>query len=256
MSSDYSLQELEYVQHLHPDDFGKFTPITTTHPLWVTFPVEGTWLFHFNFAVRSQGRPHGDSISTLHTVNVTCSKDCNSSAKSRAKVQKGGASEYPMAATMLSDMHTDKGMVSMPPGQGDIMLTSQLPEGGLWKGQCHRIVFRFSDAESGKPLTHMQPFLGAAMHALIIKEPKDAKDVLRESAMMHTHGYPTQLDDAIVAWNEKEPADICSMQIHNMKSSQTQIGPEIVMYTRFQHSGKHHIFAQVCFFAPPCVANR
>lgn len=234
------------MQHLHPDDFGNFTDITTTLPLWVTFPVEGTWLFHFNFAVRSQGRPHGDTISTLESVTVTCGEDCSRRAKPHEHIQNGETSEYPMASTALLHMHTDKGMVAMPPGQGDIKMTSQLPEGGLWKGQCHRIVFQFADAKSGKPLTDMQPFLGAAMHALVVVDRKDPKDELHESNMMHTHGYPTQMDREVAAWNEKEPADICSMQIHNMKGT-SQIGPEIVMYTRFQDSGQHHIFVQVCF---------
>ena len=187
----------------------------------MTFPVEGNWTFHFNFAVRSQGRPHGDSISTLGTVDVTCSKDCDSRAKSRRKMQTGAVLEYPMASTSLVDMHTAKGMVAMPPGQGDIKLTPHLPDGGLWKGECHRIVFRFTDEKSQKPLTHMQPFLGAAMHALIVKEPRNPGDAFHESDMMHTHGYPTRLDHDVVAWNAKEPADICSMQIHNMQGSKT-----------------------------------
>ena len=250
------LQELDYVQHLHPDDFGNFTDITTTLPLSVTFPVEGTWTFHFNFAVRSQGKPHGDSISTLGTVDVTCSKDCNAGGSSRSKEQKGAVLEYPMASTPIADMHTAKGMVVMPPGQGDIKVTPNFPDGGLWKGECHRVVFRFTDAASGQPLTHMQPFLGAAMHALIVKEPKELEGGFHESDMMHTHGYPSRLDHDVVAWNEKEPADICSMQIHNMQASKTQIGPEIVMYARFPNAGKHHIFVQVCFFSPPCMASK
>jgi hypothetical protein len=211
--------------------------------------VEGTWLIHFNFAVRSKGRPHGDSISTLETVKVTCGQDCNSGTNaSHTKTQKREGLEYPMASTPLADMHTAIGMVSMPPGQGDIKMTSHLPEGGLWKGQCHRIVFKFADAVTGQPLTDMQLFLGAAMHALIVADQEKGGE-FHESDMMHTHGYPSQVDLEIVELIEKEAADICSMQIHSMNSSKAKIGPEIVMYARFQRSGRHHIFVQVCFFA-------
>lgn len=185
----------------------------------------------------------------METVEVECGDRCNSATESQTRLLQEDALERLMASTPLGDTYTDKGMVSMPAAQGDVKMKAQLPDSGLWKGECHRIVFSFADAKSGAPLTDMQPFLGAAMHALVVAERSSDQGITEED-MMHTHGYPSQLEHTVASWNENEHADICSMQIHTMMESMSEIGPEVVMYARFPHAGKHHVFVQVRAFLP------
>jgi hypothetical protein len=151
-----------------------------------------------------------------------------------------------MVSTPLVTAHTASGMVHLPAKQhsASLRLAPKFPDGGLWKGQCHRIVLRFEHADSGRPVETMQPFLGAAMHALLIANPADG---FSESSMMHSHGYPEQLDDAVRARN-KESADLCSMMIHTTIRSDDSgnLGSEVVMYTRFHVSGVHWALIQVC----------
>lgn len=143
-------------------------------------------------------------------------------------------------------MHEAAGMMklSASPVQSTLRVVLQPPDGGLWRGQCQRLLFLFEAFNGQSEDVHLVPFLGAAMHALVAHHA--INDDWTED-LIHTHGFPVTMDESLSMKAEEHSTDMCSMDMHSMGISRSREGfkGSVVMYVRFAKAGPYALFVQV-----------
>jgi Cu+-exporting ATPase len=92
-------------------------------------------------------------------------------------------------------------------------------EGDPHVDETSDLVFRFSDASTGRPVDDLQPYLGAAGHVVVIRSDG--------SSFGHRHA---------------ETEDEKGRPVLAMPG--TEFGPELGMHVRFEDPGAYRLFAQ------------
>lgn len=240
------LQDLEHIQHVHPDDFKDLTTMSTTFSMSLVFPVPGTWILHVSFVMRSNQNALGDAVSEVHEVQVTDhnANERDSSEQAQKKHVQYGLSSI-MAHKASQTMHEQTGMITLPalPDKENLQVSLDLPQGGLWKGHCHRLLLHFEGSDRMNADVRLVPFLGAGMHVFIAQHPgteKLSRDVI------HAHGLPEGMDASMSRSADDTDSDMCNMDVHSMEQSGSDLSfpPVVVMHVRFSEAGPYTLFPQ------------
>lgn len=201
-----------------------------------------------SFVIRSNHNALGDAVSHVHLVNVS---DSTMQSHRRAENKHDGTrSQFGLSSRMsytdIQTMHEAAGMMrlSASPAQSTLRVVLQPPDGGLWRGQCQRLLFLFEPSNGRSEDVQLVPFLGAAMHAFVAHDPINGNGA---EDLIHAHGFPVAMDDSLSMKAEENSADMCSMDMHSMGSSSWKEGFEggVVMYVRFSEAGPYALFVQV-----------
>ena len=196
--------------------------------------------------MRSNHNTLGDAVSHVHQVNISDSilpRQRKSSAQADGKQLELKHSSV-MAFTKIRTMHEAEGMLDLTgvPKASALQVGLHPPAGGLWRGQCQRLLFVFESSSGAADDVYLVPFLGAAMHAFVAQYPVNgawAKDLI------HAHGIPMSSEESLSLQVEKAGADMCSMDVHSTDRSQTSVEGSVIMYVRFAEAGPYAIFVQV-----------
>jgi hypothetical protein len=98
---------------------------------------------------------------------------------------------------------------------GDLSVTLELPAGGLTAGREEKLLYRISDARTGRPVDDVEPYLGAWGHSLAVSE--------NMSRVVHAH--PVELVP------EEQPA--------------ARGGPTLTFKATLPEAGNYRIWTQI-----------
>jgi len=201
---------------------------------------------HVSFVIRSNHNPLGDAVSSVHQLNISDSDgQVSVSKKSHSKHNSFGLSSL-MAHTDIQTMHEETGMMNLPgsPTHATLSVRVDLPQGGLWKGQCHRLLLHFSSSDGKDADVRLVPFLGAGMHVFIAQNSAVEE---QSGELIHAHGFPAEMDASMSKRAEDTGGDMCIMDSHSIEDSDSTLSfdPHVVMYVRFAKAGPYALFVQV-----------
>jgi Cu+-exporting ATPase len=174
-------EDLGTFAHLHPEPTGRDGVFTVEAVL----PTAGTYAVHTEF------RQQGQMTDVLSEHAVTVAGD----APAPVRVLAGDVREQVVRGVRIvldGDAHVD--------GTSDL-------------------AFRFSDAETGRPVDDLQPYLGAAGHVVVVRSDG--------SSFGHRHAETEDADGRPV-----------------LAMPGTEFGPELGMHVRFEDPGAYRLFAQ------------
>jgi putative copper export protein len=190
-------RDLQIFAHIHPEDI---SPITdemmrnATFPLRFTFPRAGEYLVGLDFAT-------GEGLySKFSLINVTVE---------------------PAMGEPRIDFSAEKDF-------GEYRVSLRLPTAGIIAGA--ETTLRYLIKKNGKPVTDMEPYLGAPMHLAIV--PSDL------TGFIHTHG---------VVPGKTHVSE------HAQIESTERFGPEIDVEILFPVKGIYKIFSQVNHQGKVCL---
>lgn len=182
-------RDLRVFAHIHPEDIGPVTyemQRNATFPLRFTFPQAGEYLIGLDFAT-TEG-----FYSKFSLINVT---------------------GEPAMGKPKTDLSAEKKF-------GEYNVSLHLPPAGIKAGT--EATLRYVIKKKGKPVTDLEPYLGAPMHLAIV--PSDL------TGFIHTHGVV--------------PGKT-GVQEHARIESSERFGPEIDVEILFPVKGIYKIFSQV-----------
>jgi putative copper resistance protein D len=183
-------EDLNIFAHIHPEDIG---PITTamvkkaTFPVRYVFPKAGRYLIGFDFAA-------SDALYSKQVV-LTVS---------------GG----PRMGRQKVDLSRSKDF-------GHYRVTLSTPPEGIKVGEETALVYRIE--KDGKPVTDLQPYLGAPMHLSVVRADL--------AQFMHIHGVL--------------PGETHTHDDHMHAMPPERFGPKIEADVVFPDKGVYKIFSQV-----------
>jgi len=181
--------DLTHFAHIHPEDLG---PVTgdmlkeAVFPLLFTFPEAGRYLIGLDFATAD-----GLYSKTLH-VNI-----------------KG---QPPMGGQKI-DFANEKDF-------GEYHISLHIAEAGIEAGRETEL--KYIITRKGRPVTDLEPFLGAPMHLAIVREDL--------ASFIHTHG--------------RIPGTVHNSNHEEIKPS-VKFGPEINASVVFPDKGNYKVFSQM-----------
>jgi P-type Cu+ transporter len=173
-------RDLQQFQHIHPQPTGRPGQYAVT----LSFPVAGTYYLYNQFA-----RTSGPEVLLANVLTV-------------------GA---PSGAARLTEDRT-------PKVSGDVRVALE-GVANLQANRAQTLTFRLEDAQTGEPLTNLQPYLGAPAHIAIL-----SADV---QTFVHTHGQQVM---APMAGAPAVPTG--------------SLGPEISFVNTFPRPGMYKIWGQ------------
>ena len=189
-------RDLEQFQHIHPAPTGA----PGEFRIAATFPTAGEYIL-FGEAQRASG----EDVVKRHDLTV------------------GAAAGAPSPAAKLSEDVTSK-------TAGPIRVAVAGTD-GIRARQEATLTFRLESAQTGKPLSDLQPYLGAPAHAVILSE-----DATR---FAHTHGEAVGS-----AADSHAPAGGHGAAGGHATAPASGFGPEIAVHHTFPAPGMYKVWAQ------------
>jgi hypothetical protein len=257
-SSESCLQDLGHIQHAHPEDFETKSQLKGTHfPIWLTFPLPGTWLFHVTCVLPSPEGSGSFLVEHVQALEVVNANTATTHQPLSSPVPRNQPT-YTSIVPPLTDNPTSKAhMAELPPLRavpGAMQVLTQVAPGSLYQHKCHRLVFEFQDGRTNEPVTDLVPWLSSSMHVLIAGSPvyNNATGAIH---LEQGHGIPEHLDHAVLGGDKQHGLDLCRMHMHHVPATgeAESFGPRVVLYARFDRAGPHTLFLQVrflhCWFA-------
>ena len=256
------LQGMGYMQHLHPEDFEVDTQLAgaTSFPVWLTFPAAGVWTFHTSVDLTPPRARAPVTVSRQQTLRVGGAAEA-AVRSGRASATAGSDRNTSYLTTVLvSPSHKGAApqghdaMATLPAARavpGAMAVTVATPSGGIYEHECSRLVFEFSDAETGQPVDALLPWLHASMHVLDAAPAAEAdSDGFRGVALAQSHGVPEALDEAVLGGDQQHGLDLCNVEMERVPTAAAAtggkaFGPRMVWYARFAGAGTHYVFVQV-----------
>ncbi|HMK59794.1 MAG TPA: hypothetical protein VK452_01445 [Dissulfurispiraceae bacterium] len=178
--------------HIHPEDFGPITDAmkeSAKYPVHYIFPKAGSYIIGVDFAYKDRAYSRHFVIDAL--------------------------GEKPVGSASI-DLTRKKKF-----GTYDVTLTSS-PE-AVSAGK--EVMLTYSFAKNGEPVTDLEPYLSAYMHAAIISSDFQY--------FMHEHGMAPGMAE-----------HVHHMMMHNM-SIPEKFGPVLELRVTFPSSGVYEIFGEV-----------
>jgi putative copper resistance protein D len=183
-------QDLNVFAHIHPEDLGPITDemvSKATFPLRFTFPKAGTYLIGFDFALADGLYSESSSLSV-----------------------KG----QPRMGEPMVDTSREKDFGEY---HVSLMTSSKSIEAGP------ETLLRFLITKNGRPVTELEPLLGAPMHLAVVRTDL--------TQFIHAHGIT--------------PGDSHTHAEHMHARPPERFGPEIDTFIDFSVKGVYKIFCQV-----------
>ena len=255
------LQGLGYMQHLHPEDFEVDTQLAgaTSFPIWLMFPEAGVWTFHTSVDLTPPRARAPVTVSREQTLRVggAAAAVRNEVASATAGLDRNASYLTTVLASPSHKGAAPQGhdaMATLPAARavpGAMAVTIATPSGGIYEHECSRLVFEFSDAETGQPVDALLPWLHASMHVLdVAPAAADASDGYRGATLAQSHGVPEALDEAVLGGDQQHGLDLCNVEMERVPTAAaatggTAFGPRMVWYARFAGAGTHYAFVQV-----------
>jgi hypothetical protein len=252
------LQILGHVQHLHPEEFtfGSELDGALVFPIWLTFPQAGTWYLHASATLTSLMTGRATTAFHRQVLHVGSSSPAQLPAQSAPPASKPNSMALLTTVVPNGSQRTsnhDSQMLQVPArhaAPGAMLATLQHPGGEVFRHDCRRFVLDFQDAETGKPVQDLEPWVHPSMHALVAAKPVFAagQDAF---ALWEAHGWPEALDFAVFGDDKQHGLDPCNMQTSSAQAAREALagqrfGPRLVLYLRFERGGPHEVFVQVC----------
>jgi Cu+-exporting ATPase len=175
-------RELGYFAHVHPDDTGEVGQYEIRH----TFPQAGDYILYDEFELAGKG-------AEVHRFDL--------------KVGDGGSP----AAQLTPDLSLRQA--------GDYSV-SIMQEGQVVAGDLSSFVVKIE--QNGKPVTNIEPYLGAASHVVVLNENAEG--------FAHVHAVA----------GDQAPGDM----MEEMDGPPATFGPNIAFSHRFDKPGLYKIWVQ------------
>jgi putative copper export protein len=182
-------EDLNVFAHIHPEDIGPVTPSMVkkaTFQVRYVFPKAGRYLVGFDFAA-------ADALYSRQVV---------------------------LAVSGGQRMASQKVDLSRMKDFGRYRVTLSAPAGGIKAGEETVLAYRIE--KDGKPVTDLQPYLGAPMHLAVVRADL--------TQFMHTHGLL--------------PGETHAHDGHMHAMPPERFGPEIDADVVFPAQGIYKIFGQ------------
>jgi len=261
------LQDLNLVQHLHPEDYEQAGNAPGLFAAPLTLPQPGTWYVNVAYLLRPAT---GSGLRVFHTTAIIAADapiaqraPISAVQRSPAASETGSANrshrlEAAAARRLLAgappasappheeDAKGSIGMVSLARdaaagAQPGAVLVALNVNGGaeLFAGSCARMAFAVADAATGADITDLKPLLGASAHLLIAQRVPSGGAL----ALAHEHAITEEMDTRVFSAASEQD---CAVEVHETHTAASaSFGPRLVAYYRVAQAGEYTVFLQL-----------